>query len=101
MCTYSESTKSGESLFRDVLRCKGRADQTRSALTVLQRYRFLFNLPHTIEKSITNVSEALSETGHPRMGVCSACIYMYMYIHMCTLYLCIQCIYILNVKVIR
>jgi exocyst complex component 2 len=46
--------KSGEELFRDVLRCKARADQTRGALTVLQRYRFLFNLPHTIEKNISN-----------------------------------------------
>jgi exocyst complex component 2 len=46
--------KSGEVLFRDVLRCKARADQTRIALTVLQRYRFLFNLPHTIEKNISS-----------------------------------------------
>jgi exocyst complex component 2 len=49
-----ESARSGESLFSDVLRCKVRADQTRSALTVLQRYKFLFNLPHTIEKNISN-----------------------------------------------
>lgn len=56
---FSESAKAGEGLFRDVLRCKTRADKTRSALTVLQRYRFLFNLPHTIEKNITSVS-----TGH-------------------------------------
>lgn len=56
---FLESAKAGEGLFRDVLRCKTRADKTRSALTVLQRYRFLFNLPHTIEKNITNVS-----TGH-------------------------------------
>ena len=56
----SEAAKSGENLFRDVLRCKVRADQTRSALTVLQRYRFLFNLPHTIEKNINSVSMGLS-----------------------------------------
>ena len=53
---FLESAKSGENLFSDVLRCKVRADQTRSALTVLQRYKFLFNLPHTIEKNISNVS---------------------------------------------
>ena len=52
----TEAIKSGENLFRDVLRCKSRADQTRSALTVLQRYRFLFSLPHTIETNINNVS---------------------------------------------
>ena len=64
MCIYvSDSAKVGEDLFRDVLRCKGRADQTRSALTVLQRYRFLFNLPHTIEKNITNVREGRGSGG--------------------------------------
>ena len=56
MLSFEESAKSGENLFSDVLRCKARADQTRSALTVLQRYKFLFNLPHTIEKNIANVS---------------------------------------------
>ena len=56
----TEAIKSGENLFRDVLRCKSRADQTRSALTVLQRYRFLFSLPHTIETNINNVSTHVS-----------------------------------------
>ena len=36
---------------------KLRADITRKALTVLQRYRFLFGLPKNIEKNIRNVSE--------------------------------------------
>ena len=32
-----------------------KADTTRNALTVLQRYRFLFNLPRSIERNIKNV----------------------------------------------
>lgn len=48
------STRNAESLFEGVLKCKSRADATRNALTVLQRYRFLFNLPKSIEKNIRN-----------------------------------------------
>lgn len=35
---------------------KVKADASRNALTVLQRYRFLFSLPRSIEKNIKNVS---------------------------------------------
>ena len=44
-----------EQVFDGIIKCKVRADQTRTALTVLQRYRFLFNLPRSIEKNINNV----------------------------------------------
>ena len=50
-----ELAKHAEGLFEGVLKCKSRADATRNALTVLQRYRFLFNLPHSIERNIKNV----------------------------------------------
>lgn len=39
-------------LFEDVLSRRERADATRSALAVLQRFRFLFGLPGAIEKNI-------------------------------------------------
>lgn len=39
-------------LFDDVLRRKDEADGTRNALGVLQRFRFLFNLPAVIDKNI-------------------------------------------------
>ena len=41
-----------ESIFKDVLEKKDHSDSTRNALNVLQRYRFLFNLPSTIERNI-------------------------------------------------
>ena len=39
-------------LFEEVLSRRERADATRSALAVLQRFRFLFGLPGAIEKNI-------------------------------------------------
>jgi len=50
-----ETSTEGEKIFNSVLSCKRRADITRNALSVLQRYRFLFNLPKTIEMNIKNV----------------------------------------------
>lgn len=38
---------------------KEKADSTRNALSVLQRFRFLFNLPANIEKNIRKVSKTL------------------------------------------
>ena len=52
---HTEAAEKAENLFQGVLKCKTRADATRNALMVLQRYRFLFNLPRSIEKNITNV----------------------------------------------
>lgn len=53
--SLTEAAARAEEVFDGVIKCKVRADQTRNALTVLQRYKFLFNLPRSIEKNITNV----------------------------------------------
>uniref|UniRef100_T1J496 Exocyst complex component 2 n=1 Tax=Strigamia maritima TaxID=126957 RepID=T1J496_STRMM len=48
-----EQTKNeAVALFQDVLGRKDHADTTRSALSVLQKFKFLFNLPCTIERNI-------------------------------------------------
>lgn len=52
-----DSARKAEAVFDGVLKCKVRADATRNALLVLQRYRFLFSLPRSIEKNIKNVSQ--------------------------------------------
>eukprot|EP00731_Ephydatia_muelleri_P020299 Em0013g26a len=44
--------KFADKMFADVLSYKARADAMRNALTILQRYRFLFSLPRTIEVNI-------------------------------------------------
>lgn len=46
--SMTEATK----LFQDVLARRERADKTRNALAVLQRYRFLFSLPLSISNNI-------------------------------------------------
>ena len=51
-----ESYNHAERLFQGVLNRKVKADASRNALAVLQRYRFLFNLPRSIERNIKNVS---------------------------------------------
>lgn len=40
------------SIFDDIIARKDKSDSTRNALNVLQRYRFLFNLPSTIDKGL-------------------------------------------------
>ena len=47
--------KFADKMFADVLSYKARADAMRNALTILQRYRFLFSLPRTIEVNIKKV----------------------------------------------
>lgn len=44
-----------DSLFADTLRGKERADSTRNALAILQRFKFLFYLPRSIEKNTEKV----------------------------------------------
>ncbi|XP_077993599.1 exocyst complex component 2-like isoform X2 [Glandiceps talaboti] len=41
-----------DKLFQDVLNRKDKADSTRNALNVLNRFKFLFNLPITMERNI-------------------------------------------------
>lgn len=47
-----QSKAEADTLFQEVLGRKDRADSTRNALSVLQRFKFLFNLPCTIERNI-------------------------------------------------
>ncbi|XP_076322458.1 exocyst complex component 2-like [Tachypleus tridentatus] len=47
-----KSKKEADSLFEAVLARKDRADGTRNALSALQRFKFLFNLPASIERNI-------------------------------------------------
>jgi exocyst complex component 2 len=53
-----------DALFQDLLNRKTKADSTRNALTVLQRYRFLFNLPRSIEMNIKHVIIIISAVAH-------------------------------------
>jgi exocyst complex component 2 len=48
----SESVIEANKLFDEVLARRDRADATRNALGVLQRFKFLFSLPVSIERNI-------------------------------------------------
>uniref|UniRef100_A0A8C7MIS0 Exocyst complex component 2 n=1 Tax=Oncorhynchus kisutch TaxID=8019 RepID=A0A8C7MIS0_ONCKI len=50
--TQSASSDTADTLFQEVLGRKDKADSTRNALNVLQRFKFLFNLPLNIERNI-------------------------------------------------
>nr|XP_002127048.1 exocyst complex component 2 [Ciona intestinalis] len=50
--TLNEASENANKLFDTVLSCKDRADSIRNTLNVLQRFKFLFNLPLNIEKNI-------------------------------------------------
>jgi len=52
---FSEANKAAENVFDDVLGRKDRADATRNALGVLNRFKLLFYLPSTIERNIEKV----------------------------------------------
>lgn len=45
----SAADKDADSLFLDIIRRKEKADSTRNALTILNRFKFLFYLPSTIK----------------------------------------------------
>ncbi|KAJ8686377.1 hypothetical protein QAD02_022171 [Eretmocerus hayati] len=49
-----ESMTEANKLFEDVLSRKDRADATRNALSVMQRYKFLFCMPVNIDRNIKN-----------------------------------------------
>lgn len=49
-----ESMTEANKLFDDVLARRDRADATRNALSVMQRYKFLFCMPVNIERNIEN-----------------------------------------------
>ena len=52
MCVCAESVVEADKLFEGVLKRREKADATRNALGVLQRFRFLFTLPVAIERNI-------------------------------------------------
>ncbi|TRY57029.1 hypothetical protein DNTS_023937 [Danionella cerebrum] len=48
----NRASEKADTLFQEVLGRKDKADSTRNALNVLQRFKFLFNLPLNIERNI-------------------------------------------------
>ncbi|XP_030626860.1 exocyst complex component 2 [Chanos chanos] len=48
----NRASDTADALFQEVLGRKDKADSTRNALNVLQRFKFLFNLPLNIERNI-------------------------------------------------
>ncbi|CAG5863110.1 unnamed protein product [Menidia menidia] len=48
----NSASDTADTLFQEVLGRKDKADSTRNALNVLQRFKFLFNLPLNIERNI-------------------------------------------------
>ncbi|GCB73898.1 hypothetical protein scyTo_0002980 [Scyliorhinus torazame] len=48
----NRASTTADTLFQEVLGRKDKADSTRNALNVLQRFKFLFNLPLNIERNI-------------------------------------------------
>lgn len=48
----NRASTTADALFQEVLGRKDKADSTRNALNVLQRFKFLFNLPLNIERNI-------------------------------------------------
>ncbi|NWY51373.1 EXOC2 protein, partial [Chionis minor] len=48
----NRASNTADTLFQEVLGRKDKADSTRNALNVLQRFKFLFNLPLNIERNI-------------------------------------------------
>uniref|UniRef100_A0A8C6L974 Exocyst complex component 2 n=1 Tax=Nothobranchius furzeri TaxID=105023 RepID=A0A8C6L974_NOTFU len=51
----NRASDTADTLFQEVLGRKDKADSTRNALNVLQRFKFLFNLPLNIERNIQKV----------------------------------------------
>jgi exocyst complex component 2 len=58
--------KESGKLFQEVLARKDRADVTRNALSGFQRFRFLFSLPGTLEKSIQRGEFDVAINGYAR-----------------------------------
>ena len=52
----SEAKSCADGLFDEVLGRKDKADSTRNALSVMQKFRFLFHLPLNIQRNIQKVA---------------------------------------------
>ena len=73
-----------DALFQGLIQRKMKADATRNTLTVLQRYRFLFNLPRSIEKNIKNVSTCQYMLLHVITSqILNTCYYMLLHLNTC------------------
>lgn len=57
------ASDTADTLFQEVLGRKDKADSTRNALNVLQRFKFLFSLPLNIERNIQKVPAAACASG--------------------------------------
>lgn len=57
------ASDTADTLFQEVLGRKDKADSTRNALNVLQRFKFLFNLPLNIERNIQKVPATAVASG--------------------------------------
>lgn len=64
-----EANHAAEAVFDDVLGRKDRADATRNALGVLNRFKLLFYLPSTIEKNIQKVRQMQAWAQLPSFSV--------------------------------
>lgn len=64
--TLMKANRAAEAVFDDVLGRKDRADATRNALGVLNRFKLLFYLPNTIEKNIQKGDYDLVITDYTR-----------------------------------
>lgn len=58
------ASDTADTLFQEVLGRKDKADSTRNALNVLQRFKFLFNLPLNIERNIQKVQITTETSAH-------------------------------------
>lgn len=58
------ASDTADTLFQEVLGRKDKADSTRNALNVLQRFKFLFNLPLNIERNIQKVPVTTGAVTH-------------------------------------
>ncbi len=56
---FVEAKSCADGLFQEVLGRKDKADSTRNALSVLQKFKFLFYLPVNMERNIQRVRNML------------------------------------------
>lgn len=63
MLLSAGASDTADTLFQEVLGRKDKADSTRNALNVLQRFKFLFNLPLNIERNIQKVPWTAGASG--------------------------------------
>uniref|UniRef100_A0A8C6L4L0 Exocyst complex component 2 n=1 Tax=Nothobranchius furzeri TaxID=105023 RepID=A0A8C6L4L0_NOTFU len=71
----NRASDTADTLFQEVLGRKDKADSTRNALNVLQRFKFLFNLPLNIERNIQKTEGGVELLFLiQRVFICLACV---------------------------